>query len=51
LMTVTTIKSPCAVMLERNFGNVFLIERVYLDPKRAAAPIHVAKTHVFVVRL
>jgi len=51
LMTATTIKSPCAVMLERNFGNVFLIERVYLDPKRAAAPIHVAKTHVFVVRL
>lgn len=46
-----SIKSPCAVMLERNFGNVFLIERVYLDPKTATAPKDIAKTHAFVVKV
>ena len=46
-----SIKSPCAVMLERNFGNVFLIERVYLDPKTATAPKDIAKTRAFVVKV
>jgi hypothetical protein len=38
-------------MLERNFGNVFLIERVYLDPKTATAPKDIAKTRAFVVKV
>ena len=41
----------CAVMLDRNFGNIFLIERVYLDPETALAPIDITQSVAFVIKV
>ncbi len=49
--TIRTVSTPCAVMLERNFGNVFLIERVYLDPNTAKAPSGLTQTRAFLVKV